>query len=478
MVPKNTMKRLSRFAVAVLLLLLGFTPLLSKMRVAAYDLPSARFIQMSSSAYGTNPNGDGTDVVYQVGFTTNQGGASATIGAVVIEFCQNSPIIGDTCTAPTGFDANAHTGSNTTVVIDPGGSAITDFQKSTTNATANRVVLTRTGGPAAVATAQNIRVQLGNPDATSNGVTNPSILQANNTYNSTFYARIVTFEAEAGAFEYEADDIDDAADDTDYSGTDDNQTDYGYDAHEVVEAGGIALSTAEQITITARVPERITFCVFTQDDTVAPNSCGTGAGAADDLGGNAVTLGNENGVLDFTGPYVDKTAQYSIATNASLDVAIRARGTTLKRDPSCPDGPTQACSIDAIGGGTVEANSVAGTEQFGFCSYESAGTPSAGLGGLAIEAEYDGDDGAGLADDCASTTQTAGAAPTGGVGANGDSSFAFIEADVTSTYGDLFAIKEPGVFSTGVIAFVGNIALVTEPGIYTTTLTFIATGTY
>jgi len=168
-------------------------------------------------------------------------------------------------------------------------------------------------------------------------------------------------------------------------------------------------------------------------------------------------------VLDPAGPYVDKNAKFSITTNASGNAIIRAKGSTLT---------TGAYTVDPIGSGTAQAPSALGTEQFGFCAYQSAGS------GMTIDADYDGDDGAGAADDCSTTTQTAGTGSPGGVGANGDSQLAFITGELTATYGSPVATKPAGSYSTGTFAFVGNISNITEAGIYTSVMTFIATGTY
>jgi hypothetical protein len=247
---------------------------------------------------------------------------------------------------------------------------------------------------------------------TINNVTNPST-------NGTFYARVLTFPNDATS---------------NYAG--------GYTATNVstnvpTDAGGIALSLASQITITAKVQERINFCVYT----------GANCGA----GGTAVTLGNTNGVLDPTGPYVDKNTKYDISTNASNGVAIRIKGDTLKSGSN---------SIAAIGGTATTSSS--GSEQFGFCSYQSTGS------GLTPASPYSNGS-------CSGTSQTAG---TGSTGGDNGASFAFDVTNTNTTYGQIFANKTAGSTSTGVIAFIGNVSNTTPAGIYTTTLTFIATGTY
>jgi len=170
-----------------------------------------------------------------------------------------------------------------------------------------------------------------------------------------------------------------------------------------------------------------------------------------------VTLGDTNGVLDTAGPYVDKNTKYNVATNASQGVAIRIKGDTLA---------TGSFSIAPVG--AAAAASSAGSEQFGFCTYRDTGGGSTGLSGTT---PYD-------SANCSTTTQSAGTGTPGGVGT---AQFAFdnnASTGTMSTYGQQFASKAAGDFSTGVIAFVGNIANTTEAGIYSTVLTFVATGTY
>src|SRR5262249_37516234 len=157
-----------------------------------------------------------------------------------IEFCDNSPIIGDSCNAPTGLDLHAAGGSPTLVLANQSG--ITDFQIDATGTTTNLLVLKRAGGGQSVNQNGAITVDLGTtsgctlPALTCFGVTNPA------TTNTTFYARILTYATQAAAEGY-------------------TSTSVG----SPVDAGGIALSTAEQITITAKVQERLTFCVFITD---------------------------------------------------------------------------------------------------------------------------------------------------------------------------------------------------------------------
>ncbi|MBA3758560.1 hypothetical protein H0X10_02935 [Candidatus Saccharibacteria bacterium] len=410
MVLTDKLRRPSALAVAVLLVLASMSPLLSRQKASAYGLITAREIKMSSSASGASTAGQ--DVTYDVSFVVPSGG---NIGGLVVDFCANSPIIGDTCTAPTGFDTN----ETNLVVPVPQQSGVTDWTVDAAT-TANKVVLARTA--ANVAGSTTISFDLGGA-AGNDGITNPT------NSNTTFYARILTFTTTGGAQSYTS--IAPGAEPP------------------LAHAGGVALSTAAQITVTAKVQERLTFCVYTS----AANYTDCSA-----VSGTAVPLGDTNGVLSDAGPFVDKTAKYNVSTNASNNVTIRAKGATLTSG-----------SFTINGMGATANNSTAGTEEFGFCTYRDTG---GGVAGLTPATPYD--DGA-----CSATTQTAGTAAPGGAGA---ALFAF---DVTTagnnlstTFGNTIASKTPGAQSTGVLVFIGNIATTTEPGIYTSTLTFIATGNY
>jgi hypothetical protein len=233
------------------------------------------------------------------------------------------------------------------------------------------------------------------------------------------------------------------------------------------------MSTAQQITITSKVQERLTFCVYTQASftLTTDNNCTAKTGST-------ISLGDTNGVLDSAGPFVDKTAYFTITTNASGSAAVRLKGDTLELTPACAAG---SCRIEAIGA-TAQGSSVPVTqtqEQFGLCTYQIDGT------GMTITSLYDGAQvftfpnpgGTGVGCSDVGVTQTAGTAAPGG---DGGATFAFDNSGTgtMSTYGQTIATKPAGTPSTGNLVFIGNITDTTEPGIYTTTLTFVATGTY
>lgn len=413
MVLAEKLRRPKALAAAALLVIASLIPL-SQQKANAYGLLSQRKITLSSSANGL------TDVFYDVSFNTTTN--NATLQGIVIDFCSNSPIIGDVCTAPTGFSTNE---GGVAISTQTG---VTGFSLNAATTT-NKLVLTRATQITNLAANTNVNFTFGGAGG-ADGLTNPT------TTNTTFYARIVLFTTDAAAVAY----------DSSVAGP--SSTNPGNEPP-VVDAGGIALSTAAQITITSKVQEKLTFCIYTS----AANYTGCGG-----VTGTTVTLGDANGVLDTAGPYVDKTTKYNIATNASVGATIRVKGDTLKTG-----------SFDIAPFGAAANTSTAGTEEFGFCNYMD---PSSTATNLTATSPY-GDA------NCNTTTQTAGL--TGGTGGVGTAQFAY-DTNATdgtmSTYGDAFAQKPAGDFSTGIIALAANIANTTEAGIYTTTLTFVATGTY
>jgi hypothetical protein len=215
---------------------------LGSQRASAAQLTS-RKITIGSSVVSK------TDVGYTAVFTT---ATAAALEGIVIEFCAGSPLIGASCTAPLGFDSTGyafsvtgHTSNTTTPGV---------FAKSASaNADANTIILTRTDGTSNAA-GTTVTVTFGSTGA-SDGFTNPSA-------KGTFYARMLTYATAAGA---------------------DGYTSTAPGTH--VDDGGIALSTANQLTINARVQEQLQFCVGTvAGAAAAPADCTGLSGTTVDLG--------------------------------------------------------------------------------------------------------------------------------------------------------------------------------------------------
>ncbi len=418
----DTMKKPIALALALMLVAASLVPLLTARKAHAYALISARSIKLSSS------KASDTDVTYSVSFNP---GSNGSVGGMVVDVCSNSPIIGDSCTGPTGFKFHAKSGDNTLAVANQSGLSGNNFSVDVAGAADddNTAVFSRTAG--ALSTGTQVTIDLGSSGG-SDGVDNPTggtpgVAPENNI---TFYARILTFDTAAHAEAYTS---------TAAGG--------GTGA---VDAGGVALSTANQLTVTAKVQERLTFCVYTSG-----TACANGIG-------NSITLGDVNGVLDNNTEYTNNTAKFGVATNANglgaNSVSIRLKGGTLKNTPGCADGTAHNCSIDPVG--NTETDTASGTEYFGLCVSPSASP-------LVAASPYSGN----AAANCDVT----------GSGNNGTNKYGFDDNNTTgtqSTYGQSIATFNAATEKTGTLDFVGDIGATTEPGIYTTTLTFIATGTY
>ncbi|MGH7240639.1 MAG: hypothetical protein ACREHG_11385, partial [Candidatus Saccharimonadales bacterium] len=256
------------------------------------------------------------------------------------------------------------------------------------------------------------------------GVTNPS----NSCTLGSFYARILVYN-NGGSSTYSS------------------PTSIGSDQ----EYGGIALSTTSNISITSKVYETLSFCVFS-------GTCGT---APSLLLGDPTTH-----ALSATTAYVNSDAKYTLATNASSGIVVTMTGTTLCRSTgsNCDTG-TSTYTISAIG--ATAGSSITGNEQFGMCADTTGAT-----GTLAASSPY--------ADSTSGNSCHTGIA-TGSY--TGSSDFAFNDgtgSNGTNSGGGSKVLSATGPVSsyTGDFAFLGNISSTTEAGIYTTSLNMVATGTF
>jgi hypothetical protein len=411
--------RISPLLLGFLLILAAVIPIVNSSLVHAYGQVTSRSITMSSSS------NTATNVSYAVSFTT---ATTSDVQGIIVDFCSNDPIIGDSCTAPTGFSVGTPT-------LSP-------------NVTCSTACTNGTWVAAAQTGSSNRTLQITNSTANTinSGVTISFTLTTTTNPTSavgTFYARILTYASAAGATGYVA-----SAPTTGAA---------------IVDAGGVALSTANQITINAKVQEQITFCMY---ESAATNgsSATTGDGGNCSGSGNTVTLGNSNGVLSASGPYVDIGTHYDIQTNALHGAVIVMKGNSLYSSVSS----TYIESSAVSGTGSTAASSYSsttGSPQFGLCTYAVSGTTA----NLTPATTYSGGT-------CSSVTQSSGSGTTGGIGT---AQFGFNITNANGANGDTLAtFPNAGSYATGVIAFLGNISYTTVAGVYSTTLTFIATSTY
>ena len=266
-------KRVQLLAYAGLMVAAAILPAFAKMRVEAYAQPSERSINISTSEAGA------TDVTYTVSFKP---ATTITAQGIVVEIC-DSPLVGTVCSSAggsSGFDSNeanlAVTATGLTL------DAATDT---------NTIVLT---GSASLTAGTAYTITLGNTGG-NDGVTNPSAA-------GSFYGRIITYTSSATAVAYDS------------STTGENNPGAATDA------GGVAMSTANQITVNARVQEVLVFCVGT-DDANAANDCS-------DITGNTVDLGVVQAGALSTSPVAtsqggnNKNGLAMVRTNAVNGVTI------------------------------------------------------------------------------------------------------------------------------------------------------------
>lgn len=353
---------------------------------------TSRSITMSSSAASA------TNVSYQIKFTPS----NTAIQGIVVDFCSNSPVIGASCTAPTGMTI----GASPTATIS-----------STTNITnANWTEAAQDAGPP-YTTLEYKGTAAQTPSGSEvvtidlTGVTNPSTV-------GTFYARILTYST-AGAV--------------------DSYVDATPGTH--VDEGGVAISTANQVSVSGTVQETLTFCVSGKVSNLAPTSCSSTSVPA-------LTLGHGT-PQSLDASAIDTADAYSfVSTNAGSGIAIR-----MKNSNSCgglsKDGGT-TCQIAAANAGAATPETLtSGEAKFGMRAAVSGGT-----GTLTVQAPYSSGTDYGM------DTQSA-------------------NSSVTGTYGSLVASSTEVLDNVGTTyTFAAGAANSTPAGLYTATMSLIATGTY
>ncbi len=270
----------SLFAVAALVLA-TVTPGLVPAFASAAQVTERSIKVGSSSRTATN-------VEYEVSFTAVQ-----AAGAVVLEFCQNSPLVGAECTNPTGFNVAS-------------ASVDGDFTKATTTeAGTNRIIAT-----GEISASEAVVVEL-------SGVANP-------TNAGPLYARIVTYVDEDSAEAY-------------------TSTLLGAG---VRDQGGAAISITETVGVSAAVLESMTFCVSAAALTQA--NCAGATAPVLELGEG------EGDIRALSSQVVSEGSLYSqISTNAANGAVVNLKSSTacggLKRLQA------SVCDIEAAQAGGVAA---------------------------------------------------------------------------------------------------------------------------
>jgi hypothetical protein len=397
----------------------------------------ARKIILSDNRISGGATG-GTGVSYDVHVNL---ASSYTMKGIIVDFCAgtNSPIIGTTCTTPIGMSLG-------TPSFTPDSAAspnvdLTGWTAATVEAGRAFELTNATG--AAVTSASTLHF-------TITGVTNT-------VTTGTFYARFMTFTTTTSANNYLA-------------ATPGSYQDFG----------GFALSTANPVSITARVQETLTYCVSGADLSGATaNTCSSATSPSFVLGHGTdpTTYTIDNSEVDAA------TAYTQLSTNASQGAVVRMKNFNTCSNGGLSSNGGAACNINGIVGtgtppGSVASAMVAGTTAFGL--YVSNGTTTSGVstsgGAFVPDANYH---------DIGHVTE-----PTQTVvgGATYDSPnpdlFYGDDQDVSNgvgtTYGDVVATTSslPCSQMNNHLVFGVTAGLTVPAGIYTATIDFIATGTF
>jgi len=270
-------RQLGLFAVVGALLLALILPSI----VSAAQL-TERSVALSSASKSA------TGVSYDIKFKS-----VGAAGAVLIDFCSNTPLIGEPCTAPAGFTA---VGADNAGTIDATASRVIVTQSVTAN-TATTVSLT--------------------------GITNPSTV-------GPLYARIITYTNETTAALYNPEQTIDQ------------------DVNRVDE-GGAAISITNTIGVSGAVLESMSFCV--SGGAIADNCTGSITAPTLKLGqqvGDAFAL--------VPGVVSEGSIYTQISTNAATGAVVSLKSNTTNCGGLVRAGATN-CDIAPSLNGNIETNS-------------------------------------------------------------------------------------------------------------------------
>lgn len=404
---------------------------------ASADQFANRSIQLSDASPSggsvTSGPGSGAGVTYRVSFTP-----ANNAGSMVIDFCDNDPIIGDTCDTATSLGAmNASAATLSNVSGTAGGTGWT------ITATATQIkIKDDTSAHDIVGSTPQVF------DLT--GITNPAV-------TGTFYARMYTFSGNSwGTYASAA------------------------SPGSFVDYGGAALSINALITITARVQESLTFCLSKADPSANWNTthfCDD-PNVVGNSGANlpALTLGHAVGggtpVLDTQ--TVDTATMYSqLSTNATHGAIISLRNSNVNCGGLSADNGT-TCAIPAAG--ATPTAFTAGVAKFGLYVangvIDDATNPtSPGTGSITASTHYN--DGTATHYGMDITTATA------ANGAAGGSVPATYNGSVIGTFGSVLAYTNAPCYKiSNAYTFAATPSLTTPAGIYKSNMSMIATGTF
>jgi hypothetical protein len=393
-----------------------------------------RKLTLSSSA-----NGSITTDIAGNAVTAGQGGngqktkhtfnfqiqSTQNIGSILIEYCDDPIPVDNSCTNPTGLNA-----ANVASIVTQTGFSTNDFTLDTSTVLTgspyacsgsspgrtNCIALKRTTA-ASESNGANITLAFGG--GASDYITNPT------TDNLSFFARIQTYT------------------DTAYS----TKGDYG----------SVAASTAQQIDITAKVKEVLNFSVGNSSSLVAPGTTCTPLTTSGTTG--SIALGDTNGVLSFNQAY-DAHSYFRLSSNTNGGVLVQYSGDTLKNGSN----QINPVNLGSTSPPTADQSKV-NTSQFGL-AIDSSDTQAGNGYSFSSLAAINGGGG--------TTDYSQG---NGTITNLGTAKFAYDPGSKTTPV-TLASASGAVACDTGSVRYLGNISTAVPAGIYTTTITYIATGTY
>ena len=402
--------KLTRPITGVTALLLGLAtaaPLLLSGAVSAGGQAQSRFIQLSNS------NNAATGVTYNVSFKPT---STSTVGGIVVDFCLDSPIsFSGTCTFPTGFTlgTSVSVSGMSGFTVNTGWVTTNSLQCGAASSNFQVAVLTNSTPATPSGTSTPINFQI-------TGVTNPNL-----TAPGSFYARVYTFDTSANT----------TSGYTCATGTTRGLTS---SSTGVMDYGGMALSTASLINITATVQEQLTFCT----------SKGAPGNGCTSLTSPNLTLGSGSPAILGTAVSTD-TAYTQVTTNATSGVvvnmkAFKSDGLTAAGCNGLSRDNFATCGITGIG---AFANLAASSGNFGLNVADGTG----GTGSVSHNANYG---------------TTAG-------------SYGMQAAVASGAYGDPIESSTGAVQNVNsLLTFAAAAAPTTPAGVYSAYESLIATGTF
>jgi hypothetical protein len=383
--------------------------------------------QTSGGSGASSGTAAGQGVTYSVGFDVP---ATGNVGAVAVEFCNDSPILLDTCTAPTGFDVSGATVANQV--------GVSGFTVDGLTA-ANLFVISD-------ATADSVTSAIGGAADLSFdivGLDNPSVI-------GTFYARITTYSAQANLPSVS------------WLSTATGNTGIGT----ILDDGSVALSVASELTITARVQEVLEFCVGTElGSTLAGAS---GDRCSTNVGGTNLSLGvvDSNDTATTSNIAAPNDGVAMIRTNAINGAVVyykaeqnTSSGKLKIAGATCSGSDFDDACFNSVG--ATRTAIVDGTENFGLALKERLTTSGGNTNDLVCDADYAGDG-----------NTTIGTSCTGGVAGQ---NYAWLD---TGAFDTLASSAGPLDDELVALEFAATASPTTPTGLYTVTANFVATAQF